>query len=191
MESLLPIVLDGSSVPFTAKDFLDKLFPNFWSFLINFLALVVLFVALYLIAYKPVKKFVDARKDTVEHNLRDAENAKAISERRAAESEQTILQAKIEAAALVDKAKKDAEKNAEAIIAQADAEAQERLKAADAAIRQAEEKSKAAVKEAIVDVALAASEKVLGREVNRDDEIRFVSEFADAIRKETGAHDRG
>jgi cbb3-type cytochrome oxidase subunit 3 len=81
----------GSSTPFTAEDFINKLFPNGWSFLINFLAMIVLFIAVYFIAYKPVKKYVEARKDYVEHNLRDSERAKAINEAKAAEGDKSSL----------------------------------------------------------------------------------------------------
>ena len=57
----LGIKVYDSAPPFTAEDFLNKLFPNFWSLLINLLALIVLFVFLYKIAYKPVKKYLDAK----------------------------------------------------------------------------------------------------------------------------------
>ena len=60
------MVFEDSSAnagPFSSEDFLNKLFPNFWSFLINLLALIVLFVVIFFLAYMPVKKFVKARQD--------------------------------------------------------------------------------------------------------------------------------
>jgi F-type H+-transporting ATPase subunit b len=173
----------GSAAPFTTKDFLDKLFPNGWSFLINFLAMIVLFVAVYFIAYKPIKKYVDARKDYVEHNLRDSERAKQINEAKAAESEEIIANAKAEAAQIVAKGKADATTAGESIIQGAEKDAQERQKAADEAIKQAEEKSKRAIHDEIVNVALDASKQVLGREVNDEDNAKLVKDFAAGVKE--------
>jgi len=175
---------NSTSVPFTADDFLNKLFPNFWSFLINFLAMIVLFVAVYFLAYKPVKKYLSARQDYVEHNLRDSERAKAINESKVAEGETIIANAKSEANAIVAKAKTDASASGEAIVANAEKEVSERQKAADEAIKQAEEKSRRAIHDEIVNVALDASKQVLGREVNSEDNAKLVSTFADDVKKE-------
>jgi F-type H+-transporting ATPase subunit b len=175
---------DSTNVPFTAKDFLDKLFPNFWSFLINFLALIVLFIAVYFLAYKPVKKYLSARQDYVEHNLRDSERAKAINESKVAEGDQIIADAKSQATTIVAKAKTDATASGQAIIANAEKEASERQKAADEAIKQEEEKSRRAIHDEIVNVALDASKQVLGREVNTEDNAKLVASFADDVKKE-------
>ena len=100
----LGITVYDSAAPFTVEDFLDKLFPNFWSLLINLLALIVLFVFLYHIAYKPVKKYLDARKNYVEKNIRDSESSKAMYEKKVAESETMISEARKEAGDIINKA---------------------------------------------------------------------------------------
>lgn len=187
----LSILAEATSTdtPFTGEDFLNKLFPNFWSFLINFLALIVLFVAVYYIAYKPLKKYIAARKDYVEHNLRDSEQAKAIYDKKAAESDQLIVAAKQEAATIIEKAKADATVSASQIVSEAAKTALERQQAADAAIAQAEEKSKRAIHDEIVSVALEATKQVLGREVNEKDNAKLVNDFADAVSKEKASHE--
>jgi F-type H+-transporting ATPase subunit b len=177
----------GDAAPFSADDFLNKLIPNFWSFIINFAAMIVLFIAVYFLAYKPVKKYVNARKDYVEHNLRDSEQAKAMNEAKAAEGDQIIADAKAQANAIVTKAKADATSSSEAIVAEAEKEAQTRQKAADEAIKQAEEKSRREIHDAIVNVALDASKQVLGREVNSEDNAKLVSDFADEVKGEKRA----
>jgi len=177
----------GDAAPFSADDFLNKLIPNFWSFIINFAAMIVLFIAVYFLAYKPVKKYVNARKDYVEHNLRDSEQAKAMNEAKVAEGDQIIADAKAQANAIVTKAKADATSSSEAIVAEAEKEAQTRQKAADEAIKQAEEKSRREIHDAIVNVALDASKQVLGREVNSEDNAKLVSDFADEVKGEKRA----
>lgn len=177
----------SGDAPFSADDFLKKLIPNFWSFVINFVAMIVLFIAVYFLAYKPVKKYVNARKDYVEHNLRDSEQAKAMNEAKVAEGDQIIADAKAQANAIVTKAKADATSSSEAIVAEAEKEAQTRQKAADEAIKQAEEKSRREIHDAIVNVALDASKQVLGREVNSEDNAKLVSDFADEVKGEKRA----
>jgi F-type H+-transporting ATPase subunit b len=168
---------DGASAPFSPEDFLNKLFPNFWSWLINFLALIVLFVAVYFIAYKPLKKLSKKRGDYVEGNLRDSERAKAISERKAQEADASVSAAKKEASEIVAKAKSDAAVSAAEIKAQAEQEAIKRQDEATKAIALEEEKSKEAIHQEIVNVALDASKQVLGREVNEKDNAKLVDDF--------------
>ena len=181
--TILADVSSSENTPFTSDDFVTKLFPNFWSFIINLLALVVLFVALYFIAYKPVKKIVKARRDHVEHNLHDAEQAKAIAQRNIAESEKAVSEAKKQASLIVGEAQKAAIVGAAAIKAQAETEAEERQRQADIAIRQAEEKSQKEVREQIVNVALDASKKVLEREINEKDDAALVDSFVAGVDK--------
>ena len=177
----LGIKVYDSSAPFTVEDFLDKLFPNFWSLLINLIALIVLFVFLYHIAYKPVKKYLDARKNYVEKNIRDSETSKAMYEKKVAESDVMISKARKEAGDIIAKAKSDAEVSAESIIKNANEQAEARQRAADEAIAQAEEKSRRAIREEIVNVALDASKAVLGREVNKEDNAKLVDEFVESV----------
>lgn len=178
------LILDGSSSPFSPEDFLNKLFPNFWSFLINFIALIVLFLCVYFLAYKPIRKFRKARADYVEKNLRDSEAAKAINERKAKESDAIVQEANSRAKAIVEKARKDAEASSEAIVRKAEDEAAKRLEEADEAIKDAERKSQAAIEAEIVNVALDASKKALGREVNEEDQKRLVKDFVSEASKE-------
>ncbi len=170
------IILDDAA-PFSPEDFINKLFPNFWSWLINFLALIVLFVIVYFLAYKPIRKYVQARKDYVERNLRDSEAAKEINERKAKESDKLISDAKVTANEIIQKAKGDASKQADAIIDEAKKEASRKQVEADIAIKQAEAKSKAAIEAEIINVAMDASKKVLGRELDDKDNRRLVKEF--------------
>ena len=71
-----------------AKDFIEKLIPNFWSFLIQLLSLIVLIIVVIFVAYKPVKKILQKRQDYIVNNIRESEEAKAkaiIQEREARE----------------------------------------------------------------------------------------------------------
>ena len=180
----LAILESTSSPPFSSEDFLKKLFPNLWSFLINLIALIVLFVAIFLLAYKPIKKFVAKRKEYVASNLRDAEEAKAKYEGLIGDSETIVSNAKKKADEIVKEAQADANAEANRITSEARDEASRRLIAADEEIKQAQEKAKQSIREEIVNVAMDASLKVLGREINDDDNRRLVAEFVEDVQKE-------
>lgn len=175
-------ILDGSK-PFTQEDFLNKLFPNFWSFLINFLALIVLFVALYFIAYKPVKKYLDARKNNVEKNIKDAENAKAIYERKAKESEQIVDDAKAQGAKIIEKSQKDALKAADSIKVDAKKEASRLLKQADEDVQRAVLKAQDSLHEQIVNLAIDASKEVLSETLDEKSQSKIIDKFEKTIAK--------
>ncbi len=165
------------NAPFSQEDFLNKLFPNFWSFLINFLALIVLFLALYFIAYKPVKKYLEARKNHIEKNIKDSESAKAIYERKAAESDSLIDEARVKGAAIIEKSQQDAAKNADEIKNEARAEASRIKKQADADIAIAMAKAKASLHDEIVNIALDASKEVLGDSLDEKTKKKLVDGF--------------
>lgn len=180
------IILAASDSPFTDNEFLEKLFPNLWDFLIQLAAFVVLLVIVFFLGYKPVKKLLKARHDYVEHNLRDSEDAKAISERNAKESAANIDESKTQAAAIVSQAKLEATKQATAIVEQAHSDAGEIKRKADQDIELAKKKAQEDTRKEIVDVALAASSQVLGREVNSEDNAKLVDSFVDDINKNGG-----
>ena len=58
ISSMIDVHCLSSSAPFTPEDFLNLLIPNFWAFLIQLLALIVLITAIIFFAYKPDRKSV-------------------------------------------------------------------------------------------------------------------------------------
>lgn len=182
LDIMLAVLEDStSSAPFTGDDFLRKLFPNFWSFLINLIALFVFVLVLFLLAYKPAKKFVQARKDYIEGNLKAGEEAKTKYEAMVKDSESIVVDARKRADEIVKQAQADANAEALRITTSARDEASRRISDADEAIKQAEEKARQSIQEEIVNVALDASKKVLGREINEDDNRRLVASFMNEI----------
>jgi len=183
MESFTFLMLD-SSVPFTEEDFFNKLFPNIWSLLINLVALVVLFVLLFFIAYKPVRKYIEARKNYVENELRESERLHKENKATNAKKDDIIKAAKVEANLIIDKAKGDAKISALQIKENAEKEAEKRLKDADEAIALEEKRARSEVRQEIINIALDASKQVLGREVSSSDNKRLIDDFVSEVSKE-------
>ena len=168
--------------PFSDADFTAKIFPNgYWDLIIQLGAFVVLLIAVFFIGYKPVKKMIQKRRENVAKMIQDAEDKQRIANEAAAKKEATILEGKEEASHLVEQAKKQAEAERALILRQAEEEASLRRKKADEEIEAAKEKSKQEIREQIVDVAIAASSQVLGREVKEEDNKALLDDFLDHI----------
>lgn len=183
---LLPILAvmltSCQGTPFTDSDFTSKIFPNgYWDFIIQIGAFVVLLIAVFFLGYKPIKKMVAKRRENVSKMIEDAEEKQRIANEAAAKKEATILAGKEEASHIIELAKKQAEAERTAIINEAEAQAALRRKKADEEIEAAKEASKQEIREHIVDVALAASSQVLGREVSKEDNQALLDDFLDGI----------
>ena len=175
-------LLDSSDTPFTESDFINKLFPNgIWDLVIQLIAFVVLLLIVFFLGYKPVKKMVAERRAHIANEISSAEEANRVAQQAAAEKENTIREGKEKASQIVSEAKAQAESERSRILAEANKEAENKRKQADADIALAKEKSKQDVEREIVEVVLAASEKVLGREVSSKDHERLINEFVDGV----------
>ena len=176
-----------SGAPFGDSDFTRKIFPNgYWDFLIQLIAFIILIILVFVIGYKPVRKMLKKRQDGVNAMIEDAKQNQAIAKKAAMEKDQTIEEGKQEAERILESARRQAELERQRIVAEANEEAEAKRRRAEEDIRAAEEASKEAVRAQIIDVALMASENLLGREVRSEDNARLVADFVDGIKDGEG-----
>lgn len=161
------------SDPFTAEDFLQKLFPNLWSLLINLLALIVLFVLVYWIAFKPVKKMIDLRKGKIVSDIEEGERKKEEGKKLLEEGQAGLKDARLRAASIVEEAKASSSKIAEGIVKEAEDKARAIEEETAVSIKRMEEKSRAALEKEAIKAAIDASREILSREVTKEDEERL------------------
>ena len=160
---------------------LDVISVNLWQMLASLLNLVLLFLLIKKFLYKPVKKMLLQRQSTIEGNFAEAEKAKeaALLDQKA--YEEKLADAKGEADRVI--------KSAVDIAAQREREILEDAKEkADGIIRRAEadailEKKKAedAIRREIVEVSSALTEKMLEREITKDDHKQLIDSFIESI----------
>lgn len=144
---------------------------------INILNIVILFLVTRALVYKPVKKFLAARREKL-----DAETARAqelLAEAQEKQDRYTSLlnEADAEKAKLLSEAEAEARARANEIVAQAEAEAGNTVTAAR---ETAEAEKKRAVKEAkdeIASLAVALSGKIMGRTASDEDARRIAEDF--------------
>ena len=168
----------------TTQEFMDKLFPNPWDALAVFLAFVVLLIAMFYFAYKPVKKLLKERGDYVEDKIKTAETREKESQKLLDEANEEVKAKRIEAMGIVEKAKEDASKERNAILEKAKEEKQAELQRTREEIAQEIEASKDEIHREIVSVALYASSKVLEREVNSKDNEKLIDNFIDDLKED-------
>ena len=155
----------------------ENLIPNWVSFACQLGALIVMILVIFFVAYKPVKKMIQKRADYIEQNVREAEEAKALTLRNSTESEERIIASKKEAAKIIANAKLTAENNRKESIEATQLEINKMKELAEEDIARSKEEAKEEIRQEMVSVALEASKEVLKREVNEKDNARIVQDF--------------
>ena len=173
-----------SDAPISGDDFISKISPNLWDFLAVFAAFIVLILIVFFFGYKPIKKLLQKRRDYVEGKINNAEQRENKSKQILSDAEKVLSNSKKEAIEIVEQAKNDALKQKEIILNQAKEETKIEKQKLKNEIAQEIESSKDEIHHQIVDVALSASEKVLNREVSKEDNSRLVDEFIKSLDKD-------
>jgi F-type H+-transporting ATPase subunit b len=143
--------------------------------IVNF---VLLMLILRWVLYGPVMRMLDQRKERIAQSMKDAERVTASAAEAEEEKGEIIEAARREAQEIRAQATRDAERIAQEVRSRAEEDATEiRMKAHEDAERQAANVLAEANKE-IAELAILATEQVLGRELaDRSEQERFVQEF--------------
>ena len=168
-----------------AEDFkssiIDALVPNFWAFLTQFFALVVLIVLVSIFAYKPLRKYLDKRSEYIDNEVKSANKNNALSKMKLEEAEQQIADSKKEAANIIDSAKEQANLEKKKILDNANDEVLKMKAKSEEDIKEGKKRAQKEVEEAIVSVALDASKHVLSREINENDNKKIIDDFVTSL----------
>ena len=138
--------------------------------IINIINIIVLFVIVKSLAYKPVKNFLDARKARIDESLKNAENKNAEADALKAQYEDALKQSRQESDKIIGEAELSAQKRAAEITSDAD------KKARKDAEREYNERM-SGLKADVTDIAFDISKKILSREVTDADNMAIADEF--------------
>ncbi|HQY92112.1 MAG: F0F1 ATP synthase subunit B [Caldilinea sp.] len=143
--------------------------------IVNFAILIVL---LRMFLYQPVLNMLNARKERIAQSMKDAERVSAAAREAEQDKAKVLEQARREAQEIRAQATRDAEKIAQDVRGRAEQEATDiRMKSQADAAKQVELALADANKQ-IADLAILATEKLLGRELaNKAEQQRFLAEF--------------
>ncbi|MGN1420139.1 MAG: F0F1 ATP synthase subunit B [Eubacterium sp.] len=148
-----------------------------WNMLWMLINLIIFFVLMKVFLFKPIKKTLDKRKELIDNQFKEADEAKQDAENLKAEYEHKLENVEDEKAEIISKTREEARAEYDKTIERAREDAQ---KLKDEAIRTANlhaESTKRAVKEEIAQVAIQAAEKVVGREVSTQTDSDIFDEF--------------
>ena len=124
---------------------------------------------------------LDARREAADKEILDAENAKAEALAIRQTYEQNMQQAKDQADQLLLNAQKSATARSEEIIGQAQQQAAQIKAKASADIAQEKKKALNDAKDEISVIALAIAGKVVGRELDAEDQSKLVDSFIEEL----------
>lgn len=160
---------------------LDVISINIWDTLISLLNLVILFLLVKKFLYKPVKKMLEARQNTIDSQYSEAEKAKeqALSDKQ--NYEEKLSNAKDEADSLIKSAVSTAHSREDEILAEAKQKADDIIRQAKADAQLETKKAEEAIKDEIVKVGTLIAEKMLDREINVSDHKQMIDSFIEGI----------
>ncbi len=144
---------------------------------INILNIIILFVIVKLLVYKPVKRFLEARSLRIDEGLKKGEAAEKLAAELEESREEIVSKGRAEAEKIVSDARAAAKVSSAAIIEQAKAEAKE---ITSKAREEAENERRLTVESAREDIARLAvdiSEQILKREISEEDNERIVAQY--------------
>ena len=124
---------------------------------------------------------IDARREAADKEIVEAENAKAEAMVIKQTYEENMLQARAQADQILSSAQKSAVARSEEIIGQAQQQAAQIKAKATADIAQEKKKALNDAKDEISVIALAIAGKVVGRELNAQDQSQLVDSFIEEL----------
>lgn len=164
-------------------DILSLLIPNVWTALSQLCATAILFFLMYKLAYKPVKKILAKRSQFEQSKLQEAQKLVDDNEKLAQEAKANIIESKKSADKIIEEAKKESLTIHDELVSKGKQEADELLARSKASIEQQKQQMVEDIKSQMVDVAMAATEKLLKERVDekndKDNIASFIKEVND------------
>ena len=160
---------------------LDVISVNIWQILISLANLLLIFIILKKLLWKPVQNVMKQRQDMVDKQFADAAEAQQKAEEDKAQWAEKLATADEEADARIAAADETARHHGERVIAEAKEKAQGILRQAEAEAELERRKATAAIRDEIADVSAAVAEKMLEREINAEDHRAMIASFLDEV----------
>ena len=163
---------------------LDIISVNIWHIVISLANLVILFLILKKLLFKPVKKIVDKRQKEIESEYKMAEKTQAEADAIKAEWEGKMATAEAEADKIISDAVERADSRNEVMLYESREKADQIIRKAKADIERERKDARETIKKEIVDVSQTLSEQIIGREINMDDHRDLIDKAIDKIGEE-------
>jgi F-type H+-transporting ATPase subunit b len=148
-----------------------------WS-IITFLILVGL---LYKFAFNPLVKLQKARQDEIGQAIHDAEQLRDEAQELLANYKQQLAEAREEAGAIVERARKAGESTKSEVLEEARVQAEATLAKARQQIERDTNQALQKIREEVADLTVAATERVTRKSLSGEDQLRLIQEAINEI----------
>lgn len=156
---------------------MEKLGINITWLLAQVVNFGLLLFILWKLAYKPVLKVMDDRKQKIQESLDYAENAKKQAAEQQKEFDRKLADARREAQAAATVAAQAGEKERAVILAQAREDARKMIEQAKEQIEYERKQMLAELREEVVQLSLLAAEKVVSQSLDEQAHHRLINDF--------------
>ena len=161
--------------------FLDKFESfvgvNFWTMIFAWINLLILYLFLKKILFKPVKNMIDSRQKEVDDMYSDAEKSKSDAAILKSEYEEKLEKANEESEEILKRAVRKAQLREEEIIKNADEEARRALERAREEAELEKKRALNDIKDEVSDMALSIASKVIERDVSEAEHKALIDDF--------------
>ena len=139
------------------------------TFFISIINIVVLFIILRLLLFKPVTKFMADRAKRIQDSIDQSEKDKNLAKALLAQYQEQLRNAEIEAREIISNAREQALHEADRIIAESKVSAEDILARTRKQLEKERHAALAAFREEAATLVVAATGRLLGREIKSDD----------------------
>ena len=163
----------------------DQLFPNVLTIVTQLCATGVLLYFAKKFLWTPGREMITKRQELMQSRITDAEKIReeAAEDRARADAELADMQSRVKT--MIESAKDEANTEKERILEEANRQAEATLEQANARIEKQKAEMRADLQKEIVDVALAASTMLMGKEDLEEQDQRAIESFVREIQDES------
>jgi F-type H+-transporting ATPase subunit b len=148
---------------------------------LHILNVIILFIVLRLLLYKPVLKYMKKRENTFANRIDELDTREKELVRQKEEYDGMIAEADNKVAAIITKSNDMARDHAKEILDNAKEHSRDMVLRAKKEIEAEKAQTRADLKVEITDMAVKIAEKVLEREVSVDDNRKIIDEFFERV----------
>jgi F-type H+-transporting ATPase subunit b len=157
---------------------------NVWTMLFAWCNLLILYLFLKKILFKPVKKMIDSRQQEVDDMYSNAESCEADAKAMKAEYEEKLAAAEAESEEILRNAQRRALLKEEEILKDAASEAARIRDRAEGEIALEKKRMLGEIKDEVSAMAVDIAAALIGREVSEKEQGEFIDSFIDGLGEE-------
>ena len=162
-------------------DIAGKLFPNITTVIIQLCSTGIMLFFFKKFLWTPMQAYFEKRANFIESTINEAKEMNEKAKTFMVESEEQARESAKEYRGIVERAKADALKVRDDIVADAKKEASNKLKQAEREIVAEKQQAKEEMKEEMVGIAIEVAAKVLSKEMNSKENQQMVEDFVEKV----------